>query len=151
MALYYIVTLDDAVFAAADLSPNLAKLSADHRVTWEVDDDIYTDDIQMIKDFQMILDGGLAAVAVRSDDLEAVFAMTEANADGARRNVAITAYRVYGLEAASLELQSAKILKVLPLWGAGRKTLFHVANIDATGQVRKMSTKTGHWSLRGAK
>jgi hypothetical protein len=145
MTLFYIVTLGDAVFAADGLSPNLAKLSADHKVTWVVDDDIYTDEAEMIMDFGQIATSGLVSVSVRSDALEAVFAMTEANANGARLNVAITAHRsMDGLAVASLILQSAKILKVLPLWGSGRKTLFHVANIDATGQIRQWSDKRPH-------
>jgi hypothetical protein len=70
MGIIYIVKLgQEPTFAPADLSPNPAVLSAKHRVSWVVDDAIYTDDAEMITDFEQIATSGRVSFSVRSDDL----------------------------------------------------------------------------------
>jgi len=150
VGIYFIVQLgQEAVVAAADLSPNPATLTAKHRGSWVVDDAIYTDDAEMIHDFEQILNSGLVSFSVRADDLDAVYALTAANASGDRIDVSIVAYRM-GVELANLKLPAAKIRNVIPLWGEGHKTMFYVANIDDSGQSRKMGDKRPpHTSVRG--
>jgi hypothetical protein len=149
MGIMYGVKLgQEPVFVPADLSPNPAVLSAKHSVSWVVDDAIYTDDGEMIMDFEQIVNSGLVSFSVRADDLDAVYSLTAVHAAGEPLDVNIMAFRS-GLQLAALKLDSSKIVNVYPLWGAGHKSLFHVANLSA-GSVRHMwDRRPPHTSVRG--
>jgi hypothetical protein len=138
------------LFDVADLSPNLAKLSANHRVTWVVDEGIFTDDAELIMDFRQIAKSGLVSVSVRAGSWGAA-ALTNAYVNDERHDLFIYATRTTGgLRVAALALRSAKILDLFPLWDVSRKYLLNVANIDATGQLWNVwDLRPGHRLLFG--